>query len=497
MKIKPCSGVISVDLGTSSIRACFIDPNLNIIHSEQKSVKISTDADGKAEQDPIEIITAALDCIKNVGKWAQESDLSAVALCFSNAVSSLVCLGDGFHPIRPMMTYADLRAHLEAKELKSKFDFELFSKTACPIHASYWLPKLLWLQNNGFSLSNCTYFCTIKDFLIYKLTGHFVTDFSNAVATGMCNVISKDWDHELLHLIDIKKEQLPNVLSTTDIIKPKNCSLIEELNLAADIQIVVGATDGVLSSLGAGAFNSGQVTTMIGSSGACRIAAESPLIGDQETRTWSYPLTDDVWIRGGAMNSGGLVTQWFADNFIQSTKNLQSIDQALELAGSIDAGSDGLIFLPYLFGERAPIWDEKARGVFFGIHGSHELAHFARASFEGILFALYSVFETLNPDLEGKIEVRSTGGFVRSPLMLQIQSDIFKLPIHVPANYEGSSVGAAALAYKAVGIYSSFDQVSALISIDQIFYPNKLTSNIYIEEFEKFKTIYQSLKTIY
>ena len=493
------SNVISVDIGTSSVRACLVDPTLNIIYHTQSPINLSIDIGGKAEQDSDEIINAAFKCITNVTKWAEKANYRPEALCFSNTVSSLVCLDSNFMPARPIMTYADVRACDEAIKLKIKFGKELFHQTACPVHASYWLPKLIWLKNQNFPLSTSNYFCTIKDVLIYKLTGHFVTDYSNAVATGMCNVTSGDWDLSLLKLAGIKPEQLPVILPTTTIIQTKKTLYPADLNLPENLKIVLGATDGVLSSLGAGAIKSGQVTTMIGSSGACRIAAESPLINDSEIRTWSYPLADGIWIRGGAMNSGGLVAQWLVNNFFQaqSQSEEQAFYEALEQASLIDAGSDGLTFLPYLFGERAPIWDENARGVYFGIHGNHHRGHFARATIEGILFALYSIFEILKSNQEEEIEIRATGGYLRSHLMLQIQANIFGIPVGIPRNYEGSSVGAAALAFRAMHMFSSLDEVSELIQIEKTYKPDKLQSNYYKSAYINFKELYQQLKPLF
>jgi len=491
--------VISVDIGTSSVRACLFSIDLHNLHNTQLPISLETDVMGRAEQDFGEIQSAVFNCINDVTGWAEANDYFPEAICFSNAVSSLVYLDSNFEPVQPVLTYADLRARDEAESLKKSNPGDVFRKTACPIHASYWLPKFKWLKNEGFNYSRSNYFCTIKDLIVFRLTGQFITDFSNAVATGMCNTISGEWDENLLAIAGLSTKQLPSILPTTTITIPEKNDFTDSLHLPENLKIVLGATDGVLSSLGAGAYKPGQVTTMIGSSGACRIAAESPLIQQSEPVTWSYPLDERIWIRGGAMNSGGLVTQWLVENFFQG-KDLSSseaFDEMLKLANSVKAGSDGLLFLPYIFGERAPIWDEKARGVYFGIHGSHQLGHIARATIEGILFALYSIYEIITLDYDGDIEVRATGGYLRSELMVQIQTDIFGIPVGVSSNYEGSSIGAAILAMKALEAINSYDEISEFIKVEKFYKPNEERVLIYKEQLGKFKEIYRQLRPIF
>ena len=417
--------IVSVDLGTSSVRVVLFDSSLKKVYQSQKTLCLETAVNGKAEQDFFEIRSTTYDCLKEVFLYAEKEGVEPEVVCFSNAVSSLVCLDANFQAISPVFTYADLRASHEAEDLRHMVDRQVFRSTACPIHASYWLPKLLWLRNEGKSNYLQNYFCTIKDLILYDLTGEFITDYSNAVATGMCDVEKGDWNAALLDLAKIRIDQLPKVLPTDTIVGIRKG--FQSFKWPEITGIVLGATDGVLSSLGAGAFTPGQVTTMIGSSGACRMATASPLTGEAEINTWSYPLDNEIWIRGGAMNSGGLVTDWFAKSFFGDniSGSPDAYESMMKAAEAVSPGCEGLLFLPYIFGERAPIWDENARGMYFGIHERHDRAYFARATIEGILLALHSIYECIAGEENENIEIRATGGYVQSPLMLQIQADIF------------------------------------------------------------------------
>lgn len=494
---KNCN-IISVDLGTGSVRACLVNQSLEILNKVVRPLSLITDPSGKAVQDTQKIIKTAYACIRETLKWGIRNDAAPYALCFSNASASLVCLDSDFKPSGPALTYADLRASKESQFLIKTYGNDTFRRTAAPVHASYWLPKFLWLTNSGYDLSQSSYFCTIKDLLVFQLTGQFVIDKSNAAATGMCNAITGDWDERLLAIAGIRADQLPKVHPTTAIFTPIHAEEALSINTPPNLKIVLGAMDGVLSSLGAGAFKPGQVTTMIGSSGACRVAADSPLIDQDKLKTWSYPLDDQIWIRGGAMNNGGLVTKWLVQNFSGSQKaSDKSYHELFEAAEKIEPGANGLIFLPYLFGERAPIYDEDARGVYFGLRNSHHLGHFARAGLEGILMALYSIYETIHPDKEDAVEIRATGGYLRSELMLQIQADIFGSQIKIPQNLEGSIIGAAALALKACGAIETYDEIVKFITIERQIQPNMANAQKYQAVFRHFKVLYEHLQPVF
>jgi gluconokinase len=489
--------VISIDLGTSSVRACLVNSDLNILFFEQQSVDLLTDIGGKAEQNPSQVLDASIQVIKKITAHAKEENQPIQAISFSNAVSSLVQLNIDFQPEGNFLTYADTRSFNEAENLRKLYHPDFFKNSAVPLHASYWLPKILWLKNNGRINSSSKYFCTIKDLLVYRLTGRFITDQSNAVATGICDANTISWNPAFLELLGLNTSNFPEILPTIEKIEllPE---IKSEFGLPKDAFLVLGATDGVLSSLGSGAVSPGQVTTMIGSSGACRIAANSPLI-NMENLTWSYPLADGIWIRGGAMNSGGLVIDWmtknfFADSSLDGEARFQGMLSEIE---AIPAGSEGLLFLPYIFGERAPIWDEKARGVFFGIHASHQRGHFVRATIEGIIYALFSVFEIIRLKMDENIEIRATGGYTRSTNLVQLQADIFDLPIMVPKTHEGSVIGAAALAFRSIGDYESLYTVTELIGIENVIEPNPENFIAYREGYERFKTLYKLLKPMF
>lgn len=481
--------MISIDLGTSSIRVALIGFDLKVRYQQQATVTLQTGGVGQAVQDAEEIVALALEGLTAVLNWADAHQLQPLGMCFSNTSASLVALDKDYQPIAPAMTYLDLRAHAQVERLQTAFGSAAFRYTGAPLHASYWLPKFLWLAENEPDLHQAAHFCSIKDLLVYRLTGQFVTDMANAGANGICDVRTQDWNQELLEIAGIKRSQLPRVAPITTVLNLTPAPDNPGLKNRPEIKVILGGMDGMLSSLGAGAFLPGQVTTTIGSSGACRVAARTPLVDQDPLRVWSYPLEPGLWIRGGAMNNGGLVTQWLVENFSSSgTADEQGYAEFFADAASVSPGADGLIFLPYLFGERAPIYNEQARGAYLGLNARHHRAHFARAGLEGILMALYSIYEIVGPESIGQ-PIRATGGYLKSELMLQIQADIFGAPIETPENLEGSIVGAAMVGMKALGVIRDYSEVNHFLPIVKVFVPNEENHQIYQKGFQQFKRL--------
>ena len=210
--------VISLDMGTSSVRACLVDGSLKILFQRSIPVNLDSGLDGRAEQNAEEVISACLNCLADVSAWAAENSISPAGLCFSNAVGSLVMLDEHDDPVGPALTWADTRSANEADILKNRLGKELYALTACPMNASYWLPKLLWLKSTGKLSGPRVRFCTLKDLLILRLTGQYVTDASNAAATGLRNAVSGAWDDLALREADITIDQLPRILDTTAVL---------------------------------------------------------------------------------------------------------------------------------------------------------------------------------------------------------------------------------------------------------------------------------------
>ncbi|EXX88143.1 gluconokinase, partial [Paenibacillus darwinianus] len=267
----------------------------------------------------------------------------------------------------------------------------------------------------------------------------------------------------------------------------------EELGLPADVPVMLGAADGVLANFGAGAIEPGVAALTVGTSGAVRAAVRAPA-ADPSASLFCYPLAGDLWIAGGAVNSGGVVFRWLkeklAPDLAAGNDGADGYSRLVELALSAPPGAGGLLFLPHLSGERAPHWDERARGVFFGLSLDHDRQHMLRAGLEGILFGLRSVANALAGLTGPPREFRVSGGFVRAEPIRQLMADVLGCSVVLADSEESSALGAAKLALYALGMSASLEEAAGSSNLTGRCEPNPGHAAIYGELYGMFRSLY-------
>jgi len=249
--------------------------------------------------------------------------------------------------------------------------------------------------------------------------------------------------------------------------------------------VVVGASDGVLSNLGVNSYKKGEVAVTIGTSGAIRTVIDKPRT-DYKGRIFCYVLDEEHYVIGGPVNNGGVILRWLRDELlaseVETAKRLgvDPYDVLTKIASRVKPGADGLIFHPYLAGERAPLWNANARGSFFGLTLSHQKEHMIRAALEGVLYNLYTVYlalvEVMN---ETPNTIKATGGFAKSEVWRQMMADIFDTDVIVPESYESSCLGACVLGLKALGDIEDYSMIENMVGTTHAHQPNQDTVNIY------------------
>jgi gluconokinase len=366
----------------------------------------------------------------------------------------------------------------------------IYLETGTPIHSMSPLTKLIWMrEEDPHTFASSAKFISIKEYVLYRLYGIYVVDYSIASATGLFNLRQLKWDDRALQTAGIRADQLSMPVPTTYILTGMNAKYAAAIGIHLDLPVVIGASDGALANLGVGAIAPGQVSLTVGTSGAIRRVMPEPVL-DSQGRTFCYYLTDHHWVIGGPTNNGGVALQWFINQFCTG----ESVDSVIHSARDIKPGADGLLFLPFLLGERAPYWNPDARGNFFGIALQHQKAHFARAVLEGVMFSLYSVGKVLSELTEEITEIRATGGFARSDLWTNILADVFGSTVLNPASHESSSIGAAMLAMLAIGKVNSLEEAVRVISIKQHIEPNPQHHEVYQELHGIYERIYTKLE---
>lgn len=446
--------VIGVDIGTTSTKAVAFDQTGQVIASANHGYPLIQTQPDMAEEDPEAIFEAVCLGLREVVHQIDVSDLRGVS--FSAAMHSVIVMDEHDHPLTKVLTWADNRGAKFAERLRDTPQAKaIFAHTGVPIHPMSPLIKLMWLNHAMTGIMNqAAHIIGIKDYVWFRLFGEYVQDYSLANATGLFDLQTQDWFPQSLALAGISKLQLPRLVPPTY----HQTAWQVDFGLPAETPAFIGASDGVLSNLGVAAQKPGTVALTIGTSAAIRTVVNKPVV-EPDGCLFTHYLAPDRYVVGGPVNNGGVVWQWAQKTFLP-TGDLPALEQ---LIMPINAGADGLLFLPYLGGERAPLWDADARGSFIGLTKQTTQATMARAVLEGLCFNLKAVLEMVSAVAGRPTVIHATGGFARSALWKQMLCDILNVPITLPDSFESSAFGAAVIAMQALGVIDSLDDVEAMV----------------------------------
>ena len=467
---------IGIDIGTTATKAICFDTNGNVIKEVSNAYPMYHPKPDWSIQNPEQILQTVLDCINEITIGIQPEFIS-----FSSAMQSIIAIDETGKPLTAAILWADNRANSISENLKnSERGKHFYQKTGIPIHPFSPMTKIAWFKEFDSDIFSKTYkFISIKEYVWHHLTNEYYTDTSMASGTGLLNIHTLKWDAEILDFLNLKPEQLSTVCKVTHQCK----------GISGDFLYIIGGGDGALANLGTGAMNKGCIALTIGTSGAVRLPIDKPYL-DQQMRTQCYHLINDQYLTLGAVNNGAIILQWLRETLLKTN---QTFEVLFAEAEKIPAGSDGLLFVPYLLGERAPIWDASAQGSILGMQITHTQAHLVRATLEGILFGLFQITEILIPDPEKRknTKVMASGGFGKSELWLQMVADIFQMTVETSQTIEGSAWGAVMIGMKSLG-----QNVSNKNKTGNIFYPNTARKDVYESAFRKFKKVYPVLKDL-
>ena len=337
----------------------------------------------------------------------------------------------------------------------------------------YWPSKVLWLKENQPEIFKKSWkFISVKSYILHKLIGDYVIDFSVAGGGGFLDVKNLKWSQTIMDMIGVNEDHFSSLASPHTVFNGIDPELAEMMGLPSSVKLVLGASDAANSSLGAGAVSPDQATCMIGTSAALRVIYPKPFL-DIQGRSWCYPFDDQYWLVGGALNNGGIALSWLKDTINSSFGAGKTADFVFEdifrLASEVEMGADGLIILPYFAGERSPNWSLNSRAVFYGLTLEHDMRHISRALLESISFRLRQLTEILKGLNIEVCEIRTSGGGTRSHFWMQILADILGKNISLPETEETSSFGTALWAMKGSGFLADFSCLNEKIAIKKTF----------------------------
>lgn len=483
--------IIAADIGTTHCKVLVVDEKGQGIHSTKADVVSYQPEEGWHEQDAEQIFQTLFTMLQQTFAITGAEDIACVS--FSAAMHSVLAIDANDDPLTRAITWADTRSKTYAKQLReSETGRRIYAQTGTPIHAMSPLCKLLWLRQEQLHIFQQAHkFISIKEYILFRLFGKFIVDEGIASSSGLYDIYNHTWCSEALQMAGITKKNLSEVVKATH---AENLLpfVKAELQLEKNIPFIAGGTDGCLANLGCGALQPDVAVITTGTSAAVRSSVIKPQQRDL-SGLFRYILSDDIYITGGGLNNGGNVLKWFAENFMNAgSENI--IEETLQLAASIPAGSGGLLFLPYLQGERAPVWDESAAGVFFGIKMHHRKAHFARAVVEGLSFSLVQVFFALEETYKPVQRIYASGSITQSEWWMQMLADMSGKPVYYQDAVDASALGAAIMGMYATGIISDLWQASQFFTGSSMFTPDQQLHRLYMQQYETYKVLYPQLK---
>lgn len=474
--------IISLDLGTTFIKAFAYTP----AGRQLTAAKFQLAPDDNGRQDAALVYAGVVNVLKQTASALNTSGINPVCISVSGAMHSMLPVDINGKPLSAARLWSDAEgASIAATVRPSKLGADLYIQTGTPVHPMSPLIKLARMKEAEPDLFRTAFkFISLKEYVLYHLTGHFFIDYSIASATGLFNSCRLDWSQLALDYLGIDCERLGAAVSPyyQTGFRP---GMAASLGFKTDFPVIAGASDGCLASLGAAPLKPGNICLSMGTSAAIR-SSVSTFNTDSQARTFTYLLDETHFISGGPSNSSGAVYTWLLA--LVTGKIPEAADYALQnsLAEGMSPGAGGLTFLPYIFGERAPLWDPEASGSFTGIKHNHTRAHFARAVMEGILFNLRYIFEVLE-EKTVPAGIFTGGGLTVFPIWLQLLSNVLNRPLHKPSAGEDSATGAALIGMKSMGIISTLEDQAVFYSETDLISPEPGQAEIYEPLYQKFK----------
>ena len=480
--------VIGIDTGTTATKgvATGLDGEVRVVTSVH--YKLSVPGPGRAELDADRIREAAIEATVEVARQCRERGDRVVAVSLSAFLHALVPMSGDGRPLGPLVTWADGRAAAQTEKINACGPGKtLQARTGTPVHPMSPLAKLAWWKENDPAvLRDTPRWGGVKELVLAGLAdAPFVVDLSVASGTGRYDNPARRWDPEALEIAGVREGQLAQVVPTVEKLR-LHPDVASAAGLPPDTPLIIGAADGPLANLGVGATPAGVGAVSLGTSGALRTVVDRPT-ADKAGRLFCYALTEDRWVIGGAVNNAGSVIRWagqsFAGGFARPTAGGEDADERdaallIEAAGA-PPGSDGLLCLPYLLGERAPWWRSGMRGAYIGLRREHGRPHLVRAALEGVCQQLALVRDSFAAEDFPVTEVRATGGAVASDLWVRVLAAALDLPVAIAYTPEGTGVGACLLGWLALGELPDLDAAAALIAIGDPTIPDPANAALY------------------
>jgi len=493
--------LLGIDVGTGGTRALLIDDAGRVLASSTAEHQaFASPQTGWAEQDPLDFWRA---CREAVGAVLSSSSTPAgdiAAVGFSGQMHGAVLLDSSGTPLRPALICCDQRTAEEARELTNQSGEEkLIAWTCNPALTNFTITKLLWVRKHEPHLFKRFRMLQLpKDYVRYRLTGEYGMDMADASGTLLLDVAHRRWSAEMANAANLDMSILPPLFESSQVCARVSREGAEATGLAAGTPVVAGAGDQAAGAVGLGVVAPGAVHATIGTSGVVFASTDRPAMDPRGRLHTFCHAVPGRWHVMGVTQAAGLSLRWFRDQFGATGNDVDPYEALTREAASVPPGSDGVMWAPYLMGERTPHLDPDARAALIGLAANHRRAHVVRAILEGVAFSLrdsFSIFEEMKVPVKN---IRLGGGGARSTLWQQIQADVYAHAVEVVEAEEGAAYGAALLAGVGTGVWNTVDDACRqAVRVKTTIEPNRESSVFMQQQYRKYRRIYPALRSMY
>ena len=487
--------VLGIDLGTSSLKGLLMNKSGEVVAFAGYDYPLLHPKKGYSEQNPEEWVKACENVFKALSEKVEDFKAELEGIAISGQMHGLVTLDAENKVVRPAILWNDTRTTKQCTEIMEGFGDRLITITKNKALEGFTLPKILWMQEEERELwSKVAHIMLPKDYLIFRLTGEFATDYSDAAGTLLLDVAAKKWSDEILVKYNIDEKILPKLYNSIDCVGKIKAEYQKDFGFEKEVKVMGGGADNACAAVGSGIVSNGIGMVSIGTSGvflSYEDEAHSNYSGRLHLFNHGIP---DAYYSMGVTLAAGHSLNWFKETFAPK----ESFEELLSDIDKIPAGSDGLLFAPYIVGERTPYADSKVRGSFTRIDTTHTRAHFARAVLEGITFSLRDSMGLMSELTEKKFDkILSVGGGSKNKDWLQMQADIFDTEIITLTTEQGPGLGAAMMAAVGTGWFEDLKECAkTFVHYKSGINPVKENVLKYNEAYESYKKVYGATKDL-
>jgi xylulokinase len=482
---------IGVDVGTTGSRAVAVDEHGHVVDARTAEYPLLTPRPQWTEQDPAEWWRATREVLGAVAASCREASGEVVGVGLTGQMHGSVFLDPDGGVIRPALLWNDQRTDKQCEEITDRVGPQrIVEITGNPALTGFQAPKVLWLRDEEpANYGRVAHVLLPKDYVRYLLAHELATDASDAAGTLFLDLHERTWSSEVLDALDVPAEWLPAVFESPEATGTIAGDVAAELGLPSGIPVAAGGGDNAAAAIGTAVTRDGLMSSSIGTSGVLFAYAEECAVDPSgRIHSFAHSVPGRYCLLAVTLSAGGSLRWWHDLTGL-------GYDELVAEAETIPPGSEGLVFLPYLTGERTPHLDPRATGGFIGLTARHTRGHMTRALMEGVLFSLRDGIEIMRGLDVRPTQIRAIGGGATSDLWLQLQADVYGATVHRLAIEEGAAYGAALLGHVAAGTFADVDEATAVVrTLDEVTEPDPKRVDVYEETYEVYRTLYGTLR---